>query len=157
MPQKGAKKLALVLTTSTSVTKDNKEAILVSVKELEQITCIQYPIIFLGGVTQDDIELDPVSALLDSGSKVNAMHPAFAERLSLVVQATNVGTQKIDSTIFETYGIVIAVFSVTDQVDKVRFFEETFLVVNVSPDVVFGMPFLSLSGADIDFPKRKLR
>ena len=85
------------------------------------------------------------------------MHLAFAERLGLVVQATNVGAQKIDGTNFEIYGMVVAAFSVTDQADKVRFFEETFLVANVSPDVIFGMLFLTLSGADIDFLKKELR
>ena len=39
----------------------------------------------------------------------------------------------------------------------VRFFEETFLVANVSPEVVFGMPFLTLTGADVDFLGRELR
>ena len=72
------------------------------------------------------------------------------------MQTTNVGAQKIDGTTLETYGMVVVAFSVTNQADRVRFFEETFLVANVSPDVVFGMPFLTLSGADIDFPKREL-
>ena len=92
MPQEGAKKLASVLTTSTLVTENSEKAILVSVKELEQILCIQYLIAFPGGVTQDGLALDPMFALLDSGSKVNAMHPAFAERLGFVVQTINVGT-----------------------------------------------------------------
>ena len=52
--------------------------------------------------------------------------------------------------------MVVAAFSVTDQADQVRFFEKTFLVANVSPDVVLEMPFLTLSSADIDFPKREL-
>ena len=95
-------------------------------------------------------------ALLDLGSEVSAIHPAFVERLGLVVQTTNIGTQKIDGTTLETYGMVIAAFSVTDQANRVRFFEETFLVANVSPDMVFGMPFLILSGVDIDFPKKEL-
>ena len=138
------------------VTEDSKEAILVSVKELEQVMCIQYPIIFPGSVTQDGSALDPVSALFNSGSEVNVMHPAFAERLGLVMRAINVGAQKINSTIFETYGMVVAAFSMTDQADMVRFFEETFLVANISPDLVFGMPFLILSSADINFPKKEL-
>ena len=52
--------------------------------------------------------------------------------------------------------IMVAAFSVTDQADKVRFFEEIFLVANVSPDVVFRMSFLTLSGANVDFSKREL-
>ena len=51
MSQKRAKKQAPVSTTSTLVTEDGKETILVSAKKLEQVTCIQYPIGFLGGVT----------------------------------------------------------------------------------------------------------
>ena len=110
-----------------------------------------------GGITQDGSAMDLLSALLDSGNEVNAMHPAFAERLGLVVQTTNVGAQKIDGTTLETYRMMVVAFSVIDQADRVRFFEETFLVANVSPDVVLGMPFLTLSGADVDFPKRELR
>ena len=156
MPRERAKKLASVLTTSTLVTEDSKEAILVSVKELERVTCIQYPIAFPDGVTQDGSALDPVLALFHLGSEVNAMHPAFAERLGLVMRATNVGAQKIDGPIFETYGMVVAAFSVTDQASRIKFFEKTFLVANISSDVVLGMLFLILSGADIDFPKKEL-
>ena len=52
--------------------------------------------------------------------------------------------------------MVVAVFSVIDQIDSIKFFEETFLVANVSPDMIFGKSFLSLSGANVDFPKREL-
>ena len=45
----------------------------------------------------------------------------------------------------------------TDKVNRVRFFEETFLVANVNPEVVFGIFFLTLSGADVNFLGRKLR
>ena len=81
----------MVLTTSLLVIENSEKAILVSAKELEQIMCIQYPIIFPGGIIQDGLILNLVSALLDSGSKVNVMHLAFAERLSLVVRSTNIG------------------------------------------------------------------
>ena len=50
-----------------------------------------------------------------------------------------------------TYKTVVAVFLVTDKVNHIRFFEETFLMTNVSPKIVFGILFLILSGADIDF------
>ena len=92
----------------------------------------------------------------NSGIEVNTIHPTFAEKLGLVVKFTNVGTQKIDSTTFETYEIVVAAFSVTDQTNRVKFFEETFLMANVGQDVVFGMSFLTLSSANVNFPKREL-
>ena len=36
---------------------------------------------------------------MDSGSKVNAMTPAYASKLGLRVYHTNVGAQKIDGSI----------------------------------------------------------
>ena len=53
--------------------------------------------------------------------------------------------------------MVVAVFSVVDKANQVNFFEETFLVANVSLEVVFVMSFLILSGTDIDFLDRELR
>ena len=53
--------------------------------------------------------------------------------------------------------MVVAAFSVENKANQVRFFEETFLVANVSSEVVLGMLFLILSGTDIDFLGRKLR
>ena len=52
--------------------------------------------------------------------------------------------------------MVVAAFLVIDQANKAKFFEETFLVANVSPNVFLGMLFLILSGADVNFPKREL-
>ena len=72
------------------------------------------------------------------------------------MQTTNVSAQKIDDTTFETYGMIVAAFSVTNQADKVKFFKKTFLVGNVIPDVVFEILFFTLSDTDIDFLKREL-
>ena len=57
----------------------------------------------------------------------------------------------------DTHGMVVVAFSVENKVNQVKFFEETFLVVNVSLEVVFGMLFFILSGADVDFLDRELR
>ena len=45
--------------------------------------------------------------------------------------------------------MVIIAFSLTDKANQVRFLEEIFLVANVSPKIVFEMPLLTLSGANI--------
>ena len=47
--------------------------------------------------------------------------------------------------------MVVAVFLVTDKANQIRFFEKTFLIANVSPEVVFGIFFFTLSDADVDF------
>ena len=57
----------------------------------------------------------------------------------------------------ETYGIVLTAFSVENKANRVRLFEETILMANVSPEVVLGMLFLTLSGADVDFLGHELR
>ena len=44
-----------------------------------------------------------------------------------------------------------------DKANQVRFFKETFLMANVSPEIIFRMLFLTLSGADVDFSGRELR
>ena len=98
-----------------------------------------------------------VLALFDSGSEVNAVHPAFAKELCLSIKPTDVEAQKIDGTMLEIYGMVVAAFLMEDKANQVKFFEKTFLVANVSPEIVFGIPFLILNGADIDFLGRELR
>ena len=56
----------------------------------------------------------------------------------------------------DTYGMVVTGFLVVNKANRVRLFEETFLVANISPKVVFGMLFLTLSNADIDFSGQEL-
>ena len=80
---------------------------------------------------------------------VNAMHPAYAKKLGFLVRKTNVGAQKIDGSTLETFGMVIAGFSLQDKLEMVRFFHETFCVV-------LGMPFLTLGSADLLFVEGEL-
>ena len=126
------------------VIEDSEEAILVSTKELEQVMCIQYFIAFPDSITQDGLVLDPLSALFNLSSKVNVIHSTFVKKLGFLVQTINIDTQKIDGTTLESYRMVVAAFSMTNQVNKVKFFEKIFLVANIRPDVVLGMLFLNL-------------
>ena len=99
----------------------------------------------------------PVQALIGSGSEVNAIHPSFVKQLGPPIRPIDVGAQKIDGTTLDTHGMVVASFSVEDKANRVKFFEETFLVANVSPEGVLGMLFLTLSGTNVDFSVRELR
>lgn len=47
--------------------------------------------------------------------------------------------------------MVVAIFLITNKANQIQFFEKTFLVANVSPEIVLEMFFLTLSDADIDF------
>ena len=90
-------------------------------------------------------------ALFDSGSEVNAIHPTLTQKLRLPIRPTNVGEQKIDSTVLDIFEMLVIAFSVIDKANRVRFFEEIFLVANISLEVVLKMLFLTLSGANVDF------
>ncbi len=76
------------------------------------------------------------------------MIPAYAKKLGLTAQKTSVGAQKIDVLLLETYGMVLASFSLQDSLGRVWFFGKTFLLANTSMKVVLRMPFLALSNAD---------
>ena len=51
-----------------------------------------------------------IRALINLGSKVNAMPPVYAKQLGLQVQKTDIEAQKIDSSLLRIFGIVIAGF-----------------------------------------------
>ena len=52
--------------------------------------------------------------------------------------------------------MVIASFQVQDKLGKARFFQKTFLVADTRMDIVLGMPFLTLSNANIRFAEGDL-
>ena len=141
------KKLVPVSATSASVTEASKEAQEVI---LDRVPCIHYPVQFRKdkGAT--------IRALIDLGSKVNTITPAYAKQLGLQVQKTDVGAQKIDGSSLRTFGMIIAGFQVEDKLGRARFFQESFLLAKTSIEVVLGMPFLTLSNADIQFAAKEL-
>ena len=101
------KKLVTVSATSTSVTVAREEEVDENLEaNLARVPCIRYPI---------NLGKKSVSAVLDSGNEVNAVHPAFAKELGLLIRPTDVGAQKIDGTTLETYGIVVAAFLVENE------------------------------------------
>lgn len=67
--------------------------------------------------------------------------------------------QKIDGTILETFEIVIAAFLGYDKARKVRFFEKTFLLADISMDVALRilqmsvLPIKNFIGGHIVFLK----
>ena len=117
---------------------------------LDRVPCIHYLMQFpkSKGAT--------IQALIDLGSEVNIMTPAYAKQLGLQVQKTDIRAQKIDNLLLRTFRMVIAGFQVEDKLDRAHFFQESFLVANISMKVVLGMPFLTFSNVDIQFAKKEL-
>ena len=95
--------------------------------------------------------------MVDSRSEVNAINLSFAKQLGLRIRLIDVGVHKIDSIMLDTHKIVVATFSVMDKANRIRLFEETFLIANVWPEVVLEMLFFTLSGVDVDFSGQKPR
>ena len=52
--------------------------------------------------------------------------------------------------------MILANFQVEDKLGRTRFFQETFLLANISVEVVLGMPFLTLSNANVQFIEKEL-
>lgn len=68
---------------------------------LEKVLCIYYSIWF---------KKDEIQALIDLGSKINAITPIYTSRLDLKTRHIDVGAKKIDSSILETFGMVLVSF-----------------------------------------------
>ena len=92
---------------------------------LKQILYIRYPARFRRKNNKDKDK--DVGALIDSGSEVNAMHPVYATKLGLHTSKIDVSAQKINGSHLDIFGMVIADCSVKNKLERVRFFQETFL------------------------------
>ena len=91
---------------SAGASKDGKESGGKYLENLARVSYIRYLINF---------RKKSVWALFDLTSKVNTDHPAFTKRLCLSIRPTNIGVQKIDGTILDTYKMRVAAFLVKDK------------------------------------------
>ena len=92
---------------------------------LKWVPYIRYPIQFRQKNDKDKNK--DVRALIDLGSKVNAMYPTYTMKLGFRAKKIDVGTWKIDGSHLDTFGMVIADSSVMDKLGRVRFSQKTFL------------------------------
>ena len=80
----------------------------------------------------------------------------YTSKLGLKVHFTKVGAQKVHDSTLKTFGIVLASFQVEDKLEKVWFFQKTFLLANINMEIVLDMLFLILSNANIQFVQKEL-
>lgn len=73
----------------------------------------------------------------------------YAESVRLYIQKTNVGAEKIDGSTLKIYKIVLSIFFLKDKLEQVGFFEEIFLIANISMKIILKMPFFSLNNANV--------
>ena len=150
------KTLLSVSTTSASVTGASKEAqesqSIHEGKEviLDWVPCIHYPVQF-----QKDNRII-IQAIINLGSEVNMMTPAYAKQLGLRTWKTNAEAQKIDGSSLDTFEMVIASFQVINTLGRAWFFWEIFLLADTTMEVVLEIPFLTFSNANIQFAEKEL-
>ena len=89
----------MVLVTSMPVTKAGIEDVIV----LDWVFCICYLIWFKKSKVQ-------VQALINSGSKINAIFLGYTLKLGLKVCPTNIRIQNINDSTFKTFRMVLASF-----------------------------------------------
>ena len=82
----------------------NSQLLTASLEALKWIRYISYSVQF------EERQTGEVRALIDSGSKVNAITPIFVAKLGLYIRATYISAQKIDSSAVKTYFMIIAGF-----------------------------------------------
>ena len=129
----------IVKTSENSKNKDKNKTLGINII---QVLCIQYPIIF---------QKKSIFALFNPKSEINTIYPIFAKELGFFIRLIDIGAWKINGTMLNTYKMVITAFLITKKINWIRSFEETFLLANVSLNVVLGMLFLTLSSINIDF------
>lgn len=75
----------------------------------------------------------------------------FVKKLDLRILRTVVRAQKINSLTFKIFRIVITSFLIFDKTEKSQYFEEIFLLVNISMDIALEILFFTLNNAEINF------
>ena len=93
--------------------------------------------------------------MIELNSKINAMYPNYSTKLGFCARKIIVGIPKIDGFYLNIFRMIIADYSVKNKLKWVRFFYGTFLLANISLEMVSKMLFLTLSKADVRFAKRE--
>lgn len=134
-----SKKLVLVSAIFALVTEASKKNDII----LDWVPCIHYLL------RLHKEKKNKIRALIKSGNEINTMKPAYALELGLRVYQTDVRAQKINGSIFKIFEMILASFQVENKFKKAQFFQETFLLANISIKVYLQIPFLTFRDAHI--------
>ncbi|KAG7001976.1 hypothetical protein G7Y79_00030g065090 [Physcia stellaris] len=91
-------------------------------------------------------------AVLDTGAEVNLISHAYAKKLNLRrSEALGCDAITVGSHRLKTYGVYFVQLEVPDVKETSRFFEESFLAVDLDWDLTLGMPWIQLSRAKVNW------
>lgn len=94
-----------------------------------------------------------VQTLINSNSEVNEIFLAYTAKIDFTTHKTNIGVQKIEGLVLETYSMALACFLLFNSLGRVRFIEKTLILVNSHVEIILGMLFLPLSNVNVEFSK----
>lgn len=97
-----------------------------------------------------------VQILLNFSNKVNIITLIYVANLGFKVRLTDVGAYKINGSILKIFEMVLASFQIKEEHEKIWFFQKTFLVTNISMEMILNIFFLIFSNANILFAKQEL-
>lgn len=80
----------------------------------------------------------------------------FAKKVDFYIYKTNMSIEKFDSGRLETERIAITLFPVDDIDRKLRYFQKTFLLSDISMNITFEISFSILRNVKINFNNQKL-
>lgn len=81
---------------------------------------------------------------------MNVIQLCYPKQPDFRIRKTDINSQKIDDICLETFGMIIAILHVEDKAEKSWYFEETFLLTDISMSVALSMSFLILSNVEIN-------
>ena len=99
-----------------------------------------------------------VLAVMDPGAEVSLISNALAKKLKLVLSdVPPCEAMALGSNQLKTYGVYFVRLEVPDENGVSRFFNESFLGVDLPWGISLGLPWFKLSGAEVNWAAGKIR
>ena len=84
------------------------------------------------------------------------MNSNYIKKLGFTIWKTNIEAQKIDSSILETFEMVIIDFQVEDKINRPRFFQKIFWIANIKFEIMLKIFFWKISNTNMLCDKKIL-
>lgn len=88
-------------------------------------------------------------ALINFGSKVNAIILTYITKLDLKIWLINIRTQTINGSTFQTFRIILANFQIENKLNQAQYFQKTFLLIDTNIEIILRILFFTFSNTNI--------
>jgi len=101
------------------------------------------------------IEDQLVKTLLDGGSEINCISRKLVRQLGLPRSVIHEEASALGRKL-QTFGVHFLTVQIVDKNGYSRFFEESFLEVNMQEELLLGMPWFQLANPGVDWPAKTI-